>query len=449
MKFLILPLFITITAHAQLSNEAHQKAVQTFKNKHFFKNGEGMMLSPGLIRYVELATKGTFGTIGREILKKRYGFNIVDGEAIGLHRVKYEKMNIGVLGCAACHSGKAAGRYIVGLGNKAIDVYTIGKDARRIQKAWGATVLSPKAKRVHKKAMHFAKVISDEEIRNLTPGLVPISTITTFFYDDLNLPYPKDLGRGQVKIPHLWGFEEKRKAGVFNDGIGSSHNIGWEFGAELFASGSSEHMKEVLPEVKKLVENSLNKLLPPKYPFAIYEGLAQEGKKLFNQTCYKCHGKYENDVNGFPIYKKPKKIELAKIKTDPDRLNSVPKDFKEIVARSSAGDVLSVSDNYKPGYIAPRLEGIWARFPYLHNASVPTLYELLITPAKRSKTFSIKDIGEEYRFDQSKVGLNDQKSKKIYDTSKEGHSNQGHYFKFMDGYSDKDRKAIIEYLKTL
>ena len=39
------------------------------------------------------------------------------------------------------------------------------------------------------------------------------------------------------------------------------------------------------------------------------------------------------------------------------------------------------------GYVPPPLVGIWARYPYLHNNSIPTLCDLLTPAAKRTKKF--------------------------------------------------------------
>ena len=52
------------------------------------------------------------------------------------------------------------------------------------------------------------------------------------------------------------------------------------------------------------------------------------------------------------------------------------------------------------GYKANPAEGMWAAPPYLHNGSVPNLYELLLPASERSKTFFI---GRE--FDPVKVGI--------------------------------------------
>jgi hypothetical protein len=57
------------------------------------------------------------------------------------------------------------------------------------------------------------------------------------------------------------------------------------------------------------------------------------------------------------------------------------------------------------GYFAPRLEGIWARFPYLHNGSVPTLDDLLGDPSQRPRDFSLSDAAEVKGYDRRRAGL--------------------------------------------
>lgn len=48
-------------------------------------------------------------------------------------------------------------------------------------------------------------------------------------------------------------------------------------------------------------------------------------------------------------------------------------------------------DNPLPMYKARPLNGIWATAPYLHNGSVPTLYDLLLPQKERPKTFAYLD----------------------------------------------------------
>ncbi len=95
------------------------------------------------------------------------------------------------------------------------------------------------------------------------------------------------------------------------------------------------------------------------------------------------------------------------------------------------------------------LEGIWAAAPYLHNASVPSLAELLKPAAERVSEFKV---GQAY--DTVNVGLSANQAKfnytmKTTDCSgrDSGDSRCGH--EFGTKLSPDEKKALLEYLKTL
>jgi hypothetical protein len=110
-------------------------------------------------------------------------------------------------------------------------------------------------------------------------------------------------------------------------------------------------------------------------------------------------------------------------------------------------------------YRARPLEGIWATAPFLHNGSVPNLYEMLIPANQRSKKFYVKG----RTFDPRMVGLLTDSADPqafLFDTTKPGNSNSGHEFRA--GYTGRpaygvigpelkedERWAIIEYLKFM
>lgn len=96
-------------------------------------------------------------------------------------------------------------------------------------------------------------------------------------------------------------------------------------------------------------------------------------------------------------------------------------------------------------YKARPLDGIWATAPFLHNGSVPNLYEMLLPAAKRSSQFSVGST----EFDPKKVGYVSNPSPGAYtfDTSLPGNANSGH--EFATDLSEDDRWALIEFLKTL
>ena len=67
---------------------------------------------------------------------------------------------------------------------------------------------------------------------------------------------------------------------------------------------------------------------------------------------------------------------------------------------------------------------MWATAPFLHNGSVPSLYELLLPAAQRSKTFRVGRA-----FDPVKVGVDTTEANAfLLDTALPGNSNAGHSF---------------------
>ena len=114
------------------------------------------------------------------------------------------------------------------------------------------------------------------------------------------------------------------------------------------------------------------------------------------------------------------------------------------------------------GYKARPLNGIWATGPYLHNGSVPNLYQLLLPEEERVKRFYVGS----KQFDPKRVGFS---TKKVPASSEfcvvdqdgriiPGNSNKGHCGPFYTqtrretgfrNFADKERWALIEFMKTL
>jgi len=94
-------------------------------------------------------------------------------------------------------------------------------------------------------------------------------------------------------------------------------------------------------------------------------------------------------------------------------------------------------------YKARPLNGIWATAPFLHNGSVPTLYDLLLRASDRPQKF-FTGLRE---FDPSKVGFVSDRGPFEFDTSLPGNRNTGH--EYGASLSDSERAALLDYLKTL
>lgn len=124
------------------------------------------------------------------------------------------------------------------------------------------------------------------------------------------------------------------------------------------------------------------------------------------------------------------------------------------------------------GYKPRPLEGVWATPPFLHNGSVPNLYQMLLPPAQRSARFFVgrRDFDSKYVGYVSEPAAADEADGFWFDTSKDGNHNTGHAFvataeqlraaradpkghALPSGVigpllSDEERWAIVEYLKV-
>lgn len=94
-------------------------------------------------------------------------------------------------------------------------------------------------------------------------------------------------------------------------------------------------------------------------------------------------------------------------------------------------------------YKARSLNGIWATAPYLHNGSVPNLWELLKPPAERMQQFHVGD----RRFDPVHVGFETASGPSPLNTRLRGNSNAGHAYG--TELTSEQKWALIEYLKSL
>lgn len=135
----------------------------------------------------------------------------------------------------------------------------------------------------------------------------------------------------------------------------------------------------------------------------------------------------------------------ALLEKDWQALEQAVKDNEKAIATLVAG---APPQLVTPMYKARPLNGVWSSAPYLHNGSVPTLWELLQPPGKRTTDFYVGS----RQFDPVAVGFRSLESEGDvkhfrFDTRVPGNSNAGH--PFGTTLSDADKWRLIEYLKTL
>lgn len=447
-----------------------------FSSLNFFAEGGGMHLPPGVWRFRQwlrtAPTRFFVGALGQNSFESHWGLTLRKGQPVGVFDESYverggRRTSVGVLGCVACHAGKADGQFIIGLGNKNIDVGAIGKDVRRLGSLWKRVGHFPTRKsddyrRIENEANEFSAVLADARVTNLTQGLIPTSMIRRWFYRMAGEPLPEAFPRAAAKVPALWGYGPKREVGQFCDGLGNGKHAGWGIAVELAAGQRPEVVRSYLPKIEA-AEKELENFLPPAYARTIDQAGASRGKELFSRACAGCHGTYEVDAGGLPVYKAPAYFAWEVVRTDRDRLDGNTPEFLELIRRNPLNDVVQAMPGQGQGYFAPRLVGIWARFPYLHNGSVPSIRALLSPASQRPRAFSLRGAGERHRFDPGALGLTvpapgskeealllkqaRKGMRDVYFTERDGQSNQGH--EFHTGLREAEKSDLIEYLKTL
>jgi mono/diheme cytochrome c family protein len=198
-------------------------------------------------------------------------------------------------------------------------------------------------------------------------------------------------------------------------------------------------------------------------PSAIDTSKVGRGRQLFAEYCASCHGmknaagQYDYNTGHFPQLGQIENLD--QIGTDRDRWASYTQNFSAAQNMLFAGYPWRFTHFSKTaGYANQPLDGIWARSPYLHNGSVPTLRDLLepsachpgssCRPAKWYRGGDILDTGKVgYRTDGYGYDLKDLF---LYDTTVIGNSNSGHEGKaYGTELPAADKDAIVEYMKTL
>jgi mono/diheme cytochrome c family protein len=267
---------------------------------------------------------------------------------------------------------------------------------------------------------------------------------------DLNLrrdlPPPK-LVHHDMDAPPFWNVCRKQR--IYADGFAvKSPRLLLQFvmlpgnsGATL--RGWEGNFRDVLAWIESLDA--------PHYPWEIDRSLAENGRIAFEQKCARCHGTYGKNAN-YP----ERIVPIDEVQTDPVRLNSLTSEYRRGMRESWFGNYGREAYVEVPGgYVAPPLNGVWATAPYLHNGSIPTLWHLL-HPAERPAVWKRTEDG----YDQANIGLEVTTFEKVpaevttavekreyFDTHLTGKSSSGHMFP--DDLNEDEKRAVLEYLKTL
>lgn len=358
--------------------------------------------------------------------------------------------------CLTCHAERLNGQLIVGLGGNTYD-YTTDQAAQfqaadlAVKFLYGDT--SPEwaayypASRAYKAIGPYILT----KVRGPNPADKIFGTLSAHRRaDDLTWLDDKQFNVPLEAVPTdvpAWWLMKKKNALYYNGlGRGDFARLSTASGMlTMLDSAEARKMDDRFPDLMAWIRS----LEAPAYPYPIDQALAAEGKLIFEKTCSKCHGKYGAEET-YPSLL----VRLDTIGTDPLLAQAYqtypqhPNWYNGSWYAQNPNKAQLLPNN---GYVAPPLDGIWATAPYLHNASVPTLEDLLNSP-QRPVFWKRVFENTEANYDKAKVGwkysLETSKTDAdTYDTTLPGYGNGGH--KFGDKLTVEERRAVVEYLKTL
>ncbi|NWE43200.1 hypothetical protein HX875_27250 [Pseudomonas yamanorum] len=278
--------------------------------------------------------------------------------------------------------------------------------------------------------------------------------------------------------------------------------------------GDARYPSSVRVRDLSTLEETLQRLKPPTWPEdlfgAIDKPLAAQGRALFAENCAGCHVPTVSQVDGRPV-RQLKMLPVEVIGTDPTAASNIadhrfdlsalqwdpaelakmnvelhptptePLDLRSISSAKGLAYITAfVEDHaYRAAGVTPAersqldgfglpigvrelraykarpLAGVWATPPFLHNGSVPTIYQLLSPQDERSPTF----YKGTFEYDPRHLGYQTAAFPNafLFDTRITGNHNSGHEFRAGQrgngvigrGLLPQERWALLEYLKVL
>lgn len=376
------------------------------------------------------------------------------------------------LNCAICHAGsvratpESARQVVLGMPSNTVDLqayfrflfacaadgrFTVGAVMDRVRArgdldAYERVALPRAIRELREQVLAQKDKVS---YWTRTPDFGPGRVDTFNPYKRLFFDLPVGDWVGTADFPALWNQRPRVGQHLHWDGNNTSvreRNISAAIGAGVTAPHSGLGGRSSLdePSMARLAEWVLD-LAPPPFPGTqIDRAKAGRGAAHFAAHCADCH------APGGARLGRVEPLAGARLRTDPHRLNSFPPEMAERMNTwGGAYDWRFQNFRKTDGYANQLLDGVWARAPYLHNGSVPTLRDLLRPPGERPKTFrrgsdvyNWADLG----FD-STTAREGGRTYFEFDTTLPGNGNGGHLYGVDLPAEAKDE--LLEYLKTL
>jgi mono/diheme cytochrome c family protein len=421
------------------------------------------------------STDGRFYASGRLPSPPTRTAGVDPGFALGESAIARNQSQHLTINCFMCHAGVVNGQVVAGMANNHINQ----SDPRNVRTrgdnfgpyaVWrlGARLDDPASKGL----TLASKTTELEKIFDSTP-LPPVD------------PMPWWLMKYKKK-DYWYADAAPTDAGSFSINFTTPH-------AEM-----NEHHLDHVQSVAKALAFA-RETQSPAFPGKLDAQLVERGADLFHgrmppldttgfRACKTCHGSYTRKDNAGDLSAPGSwnvdydfSHVLRNVKTDPT-YNATLQKLKPIADHINKLETYMAAQGVPPesiphasvpageGYVAPPLVGVWASAPYFHNGSVPTIAAVLNSAARPESwarnhedpfAYDLEQVGMAYK-PVSRAEFDDSAERAkgkpfaaqaaidhgaIYDTTAFGHANTGHTFG--DHLSPEERRAIIEFLKSL
>jgi len=378
----------------------------------------------------------------RRVIADHYGLTLNPWAAADdFDLLGYVKTEAGwVMNCLACHGGTLEGTPYPGLGNNRYALQTLTEDVRRT-KLLSLKRPSHLDMAILKLPLNTTNGTSNSVIFGVVLGAKRLPDMSV----DTSRPVPK-LAHHDMDAPPWWHLAKKQH--LYADGFSpKTHRAVMQF--MLLPENDRETVLGWEEDFRQILD-WMHTVQPPHYDGLVDEPLALRGRLVFNGHCARCHGTYGAEET-YP----EKVIPLTEIGTDPVRFQALSTEHRQWMKdgwMSRFGE--DPVETEPAGYVAPPLDGVWASAPYFHNGSVPTLWHVL-HPDGRPRIWRRTSSA----VDQERIGLTIEAVDAIpeatsaadrrwyFDTSKPSKSAGGHLF--VNDLNDDEKRAVLEYLKTL
>jgi mono/diheme cytochrome c family protein len=268
-------------------------------------------------------------------------------------------------------------------------------------------------------------------------------------YRDSPIPLPSVTG--WAKVPDVVGFPYRDTFSWDASGFGSPQALVLE-ASFVFGTRPAWYLTHAhVATSMYLYLRSFRRTLP--FPGPIDAARAARGHDVFGARCARCHGVYEKHGGETRVTYRETVVPADVVGTDPARAEAVTTAFVDAANELPLTRGLT-RVRKTGGYVPPVLLDVWARGLYGHVGQWPSLAVLATPPGDRPRRFVVDTDGV---YDLERVGVRYddappaarplRASEYVYDGSVPGYGVDGH--PFLSNLGLEERRAVIEYLKTL